>query len=301
MTTALAAKETTVNATEILNVGRTFIHTVPETGGHLRYAITELEAPDGEVIALSVDGEIHDPCKRCGLGYGHFSYDGDSDTCYECRGEGHGSQTTEADALRRKVNRDKAAARREAKRLAEIAKRDAELAAWVAENAELAEALVAHRTPEQDEDGYFVGQPVEYVFRPANSFLTKMADQARWEALTERQTAAAKDALDKLTARRTEQETAGHWGTVGKRDKVVVDVLAAKDFDSQWGTSWLITMKTAEGQVLKSWASGAFVSDALDAVKEGGERRITVKATVKAHGEYNGLPETTVTRVTALG
>lgn len=330
MTTATAALETAM--TVEITRGETYTHVVPGTynSGLERsesFPIAELHIGD-ELVGVVVyagtkDEEVCDPCRRCVLG-GHYSFNGHDSICYACHGEGHGKLTDEASIIRRYLARQKAAAKRE--RLAREAEERAaaELAAWINANTDLWMDLKGF-LPKKEWDDYSGAQ-----YRlPATSFLAKLAVQVYddLKPLSEKQTAAAKDAVTKTQARNEERVAAGHWGTVGKRDKVVVDVVSCKDFDSQWGTTWLVTMKTTEGHVLKSWASGAFVFDALNALDnkkcEGHESlagehmgetvecngkcrpkdaaRLTIKATVKAHGEYNGLPETTVTRVTSLG
>jgi hypothetical protein len=294
--TTTTAQEPTVTVPSTLTIGEAFTHSVPR--GWAKYTFQEISFEGfygTEVIGLLVDGEPADLCKRCGQGYGHFSWNGEDDICYSCSGEGYGAETT-LESMERRAKARSARQRRASEKAAKEAQRlRDEHAAWVAANADLAEALVAHRTPEQDEDGYFVGKPYDWTFRPVNSFLTKMADQARYSPLTERQAAAAQDALDKLTERNAEAVAIGHWGTVGKREIVEVKVVKTIAIEGDYGTSWLCIMEGAEGHALKTFSTGAFVDDAQRV--EGTEETLKVKATVKKHDTYNGKPQTIVTRV----
>lgn len=272
--------------------GEAYTHNVPGTynqglGRSESFPLVELHI-GSELVGVEIHGEVYDPCKRCIVG-GHYSFNGHDSICYACHGYSHGKSTTEADIVRRYVARQKAEARRIAK--AEKAAKEAREAhaAWVAANEELAEALKAHRTP-VDAEGY-----TDFSFRPVNSFLTKMADQAAYSPLTARQAEAAQDALDKLAERTKADREVGHWGTVGKRAVVEVKVHKVIVIEGQWGTSFLAIMSTPEGHALKSFSTGSFVTDALDA--EGKDVTLTVKATVKEHGDYQGKPQTIVTRV----
>ena len=286
----------TVPAT--LTVGEAFTHSVPRAWTSYQFAeITFTGGTYPEVVGVTVDGEPHDLCKRCGQGYGHYSWNGEDDICYSCSGEGYGALSTLESMARRAAQRLARRLRAEAKWAAEAkAKRDAH-DAWAAAHPELAAALVAHQSPDTDEDGYVIGHEdnPNYVFRPVNSFLTKMADEARYGVLTERQAAAAQDALDKLTERLADAVAIGHWGTVGKRAEVEVTVKKVITIDGDYGTSFLCIMESAEGHALKTFSTGAFVTDAIRAEETG--ETLRVKATVKKHDTYQGKPQTVVTRV----
>ncbi len=291
-----------MNIPATLTIGETFTHSVPK--GWMKYQFAEITFTEGsypEVIGVLVDGEPHDLCKRCGQGYGHFSWNGEDDICYSCSGEGYGKPSDLESMARRAAQRLARRLREEAKWAAEAqAKRD-EHAAWVAANGELAEALVPFRSPDIGPDGYYEGTGPEvdrlntHGFRPVNSFLTKMADQARYSPLTERQAEAAKDAIAKQAERTEAAQAIGHWGTEGKRAEVTVKVLKTIAVEGDYGTSWLVIMEGSEGHAIKTFSSGAFVEDAFRA--EGTEETLRVKATVKKHDTYDGKPETIVTRV----
>lgn len=261
------------------------------------FEITELNI-DGYIVGVEIEGTIYDPCKRCTVG-GHYSFNGQDSICYGCHGYSHGKVTDEADIVRRYVARQKAEARR-IKAAEKAAKEQADaLAAWVAENAEIAEALKAHVIPTDDE-GY-----TDFSFKPRDKFLSSLADQASYKALSPKQTEAARTALarlaeqDKARAEKRGFDIAlGHWGEVGKRAEVTVTVEKIIVIEGDYGTSFLCIMKSAEGHALKSFSTGAFVDTAIEAEKTGDA--VKVKATVKKHDTYEGAPQTIVTRVAVV-
>jgi hypothetical protein len=94
-------------------------------------------------------------------------------------------------------------------------------------------------------------------------------------------------------AERAAEVPSTHLGTVGERlKKVAFKVLGRTYHESQWGSTALVKLVTPEGSKLKWWtASGGPESLLTD-----GES-YTADLTVKAHDEWKGQPETTVTRV----
>ena len=63
-------------------------------------------------------------------------------------------------------------------------------------------------------------------------------------------------------------------------------------FDGAYGTSYLVTMVTPEGNVLKTFSSGNFGN-----VEVG--QTLQIKGTVKKHEVYKGNKETMLSRVVA--
>lgn len=257
------------------------------------FEITELNI-DGMIVGVEIDGEVYDPCKRCVVG-GHYSFNGHDSICYSCGGYSHGKVTDEADIIRRYIARQKAEARRiKAAEKAAKEQKDA-LTAWIMDNREVAQALEAHRSP-VDPEGY-----ADFDFKPRDKFLTSLADQAAYKALSEKQTEAAKTALDRLAEKDAERAAKrgfdialGHWGEVGKRAEVTVTVEKIIVIEGDYGTSFLCIMKSAEGHALKTFSTGAFVDTAIEAEKTGDA--VKIKATVKKHDTYEGAPQTIVTR-----
>lgn len=84
--------------------------------------------------------------------------------------------------------------------------------------------------------------------------------------------------------------TSQHIGAVGQKLTTKAVVKSTKLIDGYYGETTLIVFVTAEGNVLKWFASG----DKRDDVKVDDE--VTVTATVKEHSEFNGVKETLVTR-----
>ncbi len=277
-------------------------HVVPGTytpAGSESFELTELHIGN-EIVGVEIHGEVYDPCKRCVVG-GHYSFNGVDSICYGCHGYSHGKATTEDDIVRRYIARQKAAERRERQAREAAEKQAAELRAWEELHADIAEALKAHRSP-VDPEGY-----ADFSFTPKDRFLTSLADQATYKPLSEKQTAAAVAAFarlreqdEKRAARDGIKIAAGHWGEVKKRDTVVVTVNKIIVIDGEWGATFLVIMTSAEGHSLKTFASGgsAFVTDAIEAEKDG--QPLKIKATVKEHGEYNGVPQTMLTRCATL-
>lgn len=80
-----------------------------------------------------------------------------------------------------------------------------------------------------------------------------------------------------------------HFGKVKERLVLTGTVLSVRYIDSHYGTKALVKILTTDGNVAVWWAS-----DASNAPQQGDE--VTGKATVKEHGEFGGVAETTVLR-----
>jgi hypothetical protein len=92
-------------------------------------------------------------------------------------------------------------------------------------------------------------------------------------------------------ARRAELEakkaTLTHVGTVGKREVFTLTLKRVTSFESQYGTTFILIFEDAAGnQVVWKTSRAEF--------NEG--ETVTLKATVKEHGEYNGVPQTSISR-----
>jgi hypothetical protein len=94
--------------------------------------------------------------------------------------------------------------------------------------------------------------------------------------------------------RRAEREETGeseHIGTVGEKiENVPARVLSTRLIDGFRGPSTLFTLMTEDGNVVKWFASG----NKMDLCAVGDT--VKVKGTIKAHGEFRGVKETTLTR-----
>lgn len=240
---------------------------------------------DGIPLARHLDtGKVFDLCSRCG-GSGQYSFNPlDGTRCFGCNGRGYGKETTIEDAERRARNRVKARARREAKAAAEAEAQQVAAKTWIEEHPALVRGLAQYA--EHDD------------------FLADLNARIEQRPLSDRQVIAALDAIERTRTRLADQEARrdlGHLGTLNEKLTVEVTILRAKYFPSQqWNRAgrYLVTMRTQEGHILKTWNSGVFGDLAIDALEREPERpRWTITGTVQEHGEYNDTPETTLTRV----
>lgn len=81
-----------------------------------------------------------------------------------------------------------------------------------------------------------------------------------------------------------------HFGTIGKRERFTLTVSRLHSYETQYGTRTAVTLRDDEGNVALWRASG--VPDLRAGF------RYTVKATVKQHGEYEGVAQTEMQRLT---
>lgn len=223
-------------------------------------------------------------CSRCGGRGGFEGWPGF--TCFRCQGECADPTNFEKGwEFPASWDDERIIAwieRHEAKRIAAAAKRDADRiakanAVW---NANLA------RCPQLAE-----------IVDTDNDFLADMVRTARRFELSDKQIAAIPTAIARSIqaaadrdAAETAAQTAGHLGEIGERLDIKVTVQFVKSFDGQYGTSYLVKMITDEGHVLSTWASGAFGYETYKGDV------LEIRATVKDHDEYQGTPETKLTR-----
>jgi len=100
-------------------------------------------------------------------------------------------------------------------------------------------------------------------------------------------------ALNRAIEKRIEAkqaETATHIGEVGKRENFEVTIKRCFESYNDWGYTYTYTFLLACGSTL-TW----FGSKRLDEHEIGDT--LNIKATVKKHQEYKGIPQTVVTRV----
>jgi hypothetical protein len=81
-----------------------------------------------------------------------------------------------------------------------------------------------------------------------------------------------------------------HVGTVAKREVFTLDIEWVKGFESAFGTLYIHGMKDAAGNIV--------IYKGATALGERGQQ-ITVKATVKEHGEREGVKQTVISRPAA--
>lgn len=79
-----------------------------------------------------------------------------------------------------------------------------------------------------------------------------------------------------------------HIGTIGKREVFSVEVDRVAYFESAFGIVWIVTMRDGSGN--------AIVSKSTSFRAERGQR-LTIKATIKDHGDFRGEKQTIVQRI----
>lgn len=222
---------------------------------------------------LIVDGEWYRACRRCS-GYGHYSYMRDYGThCFDCVGGSTGVKTTEQEAAKLMKSRIAARDARERKLFLAAWEQAIEWDAFRAENLDVI-AFLADKTERR-------------------GFLGDMAEKAaKGEALSERMVAAVRKIAAEIAGKQAAANAAGHFGEVGKRYEITALVTNVKECLSDFGVTYLITMRGSEGHTFKTFASGAFADVEKNST-------VTFKGTVKSHGEWNGSKETTLTRCMA--
>jgi hypothetical protein len=98
---------------------------------------------------------------------------------------------------------------------------------------------------------------------------------------------------EKLQQKKWAEEKANseHIGTVGERQKFTAKMLFNKDFETQFGTSWVWNFRDSDGNKVVYFGQSDF-----DGVARGEE--VTFMARVKAHEEYRDEKQTIITRPT---
>jgi hypothetical protein len=219
--------------------------------------------------------KLYRGCGRCG-GYGEYSYNRiDGSRCFDCAGHGLGKETTWADA--EKLVKTRRAARDRKNRNERNAAHEAAL------------AFDAMWDEAADVIGWLAGK------EERNGFIGDIARKvANLVVLSEKQIAAIRKIIAQDAEKKESAAKAGHFGEIAKRVEVEVQVAGIRVVESAFGESLLITMRTREGHVLKSFASSAWAYAA-----EVSPAFVKVKLTPKKHEEYNGEPQTMVSRVAA--
>lgn len=138
----------------------------------------------------------------------------------------------------------------------------------------------------------------EKGYDTGSKFWNDMANQLdEWGSLSERQEAACRRILDedaarkadRLAAKRAADAGSVHVGTVGERRVFTLTVAAVVELIGQYGLSFINITKDEAGNVIIYKGSNAWTK---------GET-VTVKATIKAHGERDGVKQTNISRPVA--
>ena len=97
--------------------------------------------------------------------------------------------------------------------------------------------------------------------------------------------------MEQEMQRKYEKDHPSEWfGEVGKREVLTLTVIGHREMENDWGLTTLVTFRDATGNRAKWFCSG---SCGLEV-----DKTYTVKATIKAHDEYKGSKQTTLSRVT---
>jgi hypothetical protein len=109
-----------------------------------------------------------------------------------------------------------------------------------------------------------------------------------------------RDREAELQRQREKNATRGHVGEIKKRqdfeDLIVVGVHV---FENYYGTTTIVRFEDTDGNILV-WKSSTGPEWASDAYHSDEDVKLNIKATVKEHGDYKGVPQTIVTRVKLL-
>ena len=247
---------------------------------HWRHGGQLSEEKQSKVKQLGNDrGEITlwENCHRCG-GTGIFrwwTYHGAAaGECFACYG-GRGKWKTYKVYTQEKVEKLEAALikRREKKEAKRLATEAANLETFRAEH------------------GDVVDQWLKITVPFAENIMTKAV---KYGKLSEKQVAALNKVLAREEAdRKREQERkekaarSQHVGSIGERIKVEISILATRDYETMYGWNFWHLLEDAEENLLIYKGSRCL-----------GERgdKVTMKATVKEHSEYQGARQTVLAR-----
>lgn len=94
--------------------------------------------------------------------------------------------------------------------------------------------------------------------------------------------------------------TSVHLGTVGAKETLLLTVTGTRAFDGDYGTRLLVKAVTPEGSEVTCWTSPSTKFGAWAEAAKGTGTVTPVKATIKEHGEFNGVAQTTITRATVV-
>jgi hypothetical protein len=162
--------------------------------------------------------------------------------------------------------------------------------------------------------GEFEGSPLIEGMYSGNfgSFLLTMRDSfLDWGAPSEKQTEIIRSALSRKekwvveSEKRKEAQHAAdslsqHVGEVGKRLEFNLNIKKVLSFDTQFGMTYIHLMRDDAGNVIVYKGSNDLSYGGTEIVNNMWERkkltRVTVKATVKEHGEREGIKQTVISR-----
>jgi hypothetical protein len=223
--------------------------------------------------------QVLDPCSRCN-GRGQVTFgvvlSSGRPTCFLCGGA-QGVWITYDEMVAKAARKDKRVAAEARKKAVLAAKAADELTAWTSEQDATVIAGIRAATR---------GLLVEFAAQMANRPLSPRQMEVAARIVAENADRAVAAAAARIVATEV-----GHFAAVGTKVATTVEIVSVKSYDGDYGMRYLVTMRTPEGHVLKTWNSGAFGRE----VEKG--QTVAIKATVKKHDEYQGVPQTELTRV----
>lgn len=145
-----------------------------------------------------------------------------------------------------------------------------------------------------DEDGWFRQQCLAIKLGNNNAFLDNMRDSLnQYGSLSDKQTAAAVNAMNRCFESATKIEhdransTSKHIGVVGQKHEFVATIKFIRQVDSRFGMSYMHNIVDENGNKVT-----------LFSTKELGQvgQSFKIVATIKQHGEYQGVAQTVICR-----
>jgi hypothetical protein len=128
-----------------------------------------------------------------------------------------------------------------------------------------------------------------------SGFAAKLLDSySEWGTLTEGQEAAARRMMDEAATRRASADArdalSRHLGAVGDRITVTAAVVFVAAYETQFGTMFVNGLRAGDDVLIYKGSKSLAAKGST----------VTVKATVKEHGERNGTKQTLLARPVVL-
>jgi hypothetical protein len=230
-------------------------------------------------------------CQRCGGAGGAQKWPGW--TCYDCGGDGIDHRLNIEREIDRALKGEDFCADYIAKREAKLAAAKVEQERIAAENAARFAAAIA----QQKIDYAPLVAAARAIFTQCR--LDDQGDLAHFiNTVEEGREVVYSYTVERVTAlvakfKKNEADPSQHIGTVGERATITATVVFTKDFNGTYGPGTLTVLRDEAGNVLKYWNAIRF--DGAEAQK--GDK-VTFSAGIKEHGNYQGVNETVLTRVT---
>ena len=240
-------------------------------------------------------------CPRCGGRGGSDSWIYTGWTCYECGGRGETEKPREIKeytAEFRAILDARAAKRREKKMAQAQAEKAEKQAAWKQEKGFQDDRIylvgIADSFEKQDEIKAAGGRYNEFTgwyfsehhpeYQTVEMTAEELLGEDAWGKLN---WVAAWEIREKMKKKLPQEPASEHIGQVGDKVDLEVTYTRTGSFQTAFGTTWVHNFKDAAGNILiwKTSACSGFEKDTL-----------RIKATIKAHDEYNGVKQTVLTR-----